>query len=720
MCNSFCRTLLFLMLALLASSCGGGGGGGNGGGGGDDGVIYVRATTGNDGNSGSSPDAALRTIQAGVDKAGSGQRVIVGPGNYGGGSDTIVVNVDGRQGTADAPIEIFADSTGEHTGDAAAAVVVDAAGRPFVWRFSNAQFIIIDGFTITGSAGADAAGIHIRRDSRNITIRNCEITANAFDGVRVETSSGVLLFNNLIHANQQRGIQLGGGSVETRLINNTVASNGNDGISGSGSGSRDNVLRNNLVYQTTTRGIDVRDSATSGYDADYNLVFHRAGLSVAYGPETPAGLHDINLDPLFTTEFHLSQTASGQAEDSPAVDAGDPDTDAQLGDTLRARTTKTNRDPDSDAIDIGYHYLGRLEPPPTRTLPLASPTSVPGTPTSTPPVNLFVRTSVGSDGNNGRSPASALKTIQAAVNRAAPGVEIVVGPGTYPEAVSFKTPGGTSRSPIILRADPRGERTGDTPGDVLIDAASIGRSSAILIDAAPYIVVDGFRITNASAPALQIRSASTGAEIRNCEIFNNDEDGVRVQDSDDVVLFNNLIYCNLRRGILVGGAVDGSNGSQVVNNTVAQNGDRGLFIGNSEAASRNTFLRNNVVQNNGVAELQVVTQPHDSLMGYDADYNMVFDVQAGAGQYAGPTPGPNDLLVTARFVEVAACDPFEVHAADYRLAQIDAGEIPQSEGVDAGDPATPSRYATVLHQRTTASDGALDAAELDLGYHFDR
>jgi len=715
------RTWLSLVLTLLAAACGGGGGGdgGGGGGNGDDDVLYVRATVGDDGNSGSSANAALRTIQAAVDKVASGSKVIVGPGLYGGAATDVVVNLDGLRGTAAAPIEIVADSTGTQTGDAAGAVVVDAGGRPFGFRFSNAHFVVLDGFTITGSAGSDAAGMQIRRDSRNITIRNCEVTSNAFDGVRIETSSDVLLFNNLIHTNLQRGIQLGGGSVAARLINNTVALNGNDGISGGGSGSRANVLRNNLVFQNSERGIDVRESATDGYDADYNLVFQRAGIAVAYGPQTPKGLHDVNLDPLVTSGFRLSQTASGQSANSPAVDVGDPATDAQLGDTLRARTTKTNRDPDSGAIDVGYHYPGRLDPPPTRTLPPVSVTSGPGTPTPTPPVNLFVRAAVGSDSNTGRSPTNALKTIQAAVNRAAPGVEIVVGPGTYAEAVSFRAPGGNSRNPITLRADPKGTRTGDAPGPVLIDGTQLRSSSAILIDAAPFVIVDGFRVTNTSAPALQIRSESTGAEIRNCEIFNNDEDGIRVQDSDDVVLLNNLIYCNLRRGVLIGGAVIGSNGSQLINNTIAQNGDRGLFIGNSDVASRNTFVRNNIIQNNGVAEIQVVTQPSSSLLGFDADYNMVFDTTAGNGQYAGPTPGPNDLLTAARFVESAACEPFEVHAADYRLAQASAGETPQSAAVDAGDPDTPAGFAGLLEQRTTATSGALDTQPLDLGYHFD-
>jgi parallel beta-helix repeat protein len=323
--------------------------------------------------------------------------------------------------------------------------------------------------------------------------------------------------------------------------------------------------------------------------------------------------------------------------------------------------------------------------------------------------NLFVRASAGNDSNDGRSPSAALRTIQAAADRAMPGIEIIVGPGTYLGQVQFRAPGGDPSRPIKLTANPAGDLTGDNPGDVLIDANRLGRG--VFIDAAPYIIVDGFRITNSSAPAVEIRRESDGAEIRNSEIFNNAEDGIRVQDSDNVVLFNNLIYCNLRRGILIGGALGGSNRARVVNNTVVQNADRGMFIGNSDAASVDAFLRNNIIQNNGTAELQVVTQERNSLDGFDANYNMVFDETGQSGQYVGPTPGPNDLVVPAGFADIAMCEPLNLHDEDYRL-------LPQSPAVNTADPATAPGFSTPLLQRTTSTDNALDAAPLDLGYHF--
>jgi parallel beta-helix repeat protein len=704
-------------LLLITTACGGGGGGGGGGDGGEQGVIYVRASVGDDNNRGNSPDQAMRTIQAAVDSASRGERVVIGPGRYFTNSGDIVVNIDGRSGGDESAIEIIGDINGTQTGDAPGAVEVDAAGRPFVFRFTSSSNFVLDSLTITGSSGVNAAAIQIRTDSRDIVVRNCEIVGNGADGVRVETSSGVLLFNNLIRSNQARGIQIGEGSVDTRIINNTVAQNNNDGISGSGGNSRNLFLRNNIVYQNQDRGIDVRDSAAqNGYNADFNVVFQRAGITVAYGPEVGPGPNDINLDPLFINGFRLSQTTAGQRETSVAVDAGDTTTDLQLADSLRPRTTKTNLDPDTGPVDIGYHYPGRVEPPPTRTL--APGTTPPEEITPTPPVSslFYVRADAGDDANAGRSPSTALRTIQAAVDRATAGNEIIVGPGTYLGSVRFRAPGGNPESRITLSANPQGDRTGDGPGDVTLDVQAVG--TGIFVDAAPYIVIDGLRIINASAPAVQIRAGSTGTEVRNCEIVGNAEDGIRIQDSDEVIVFNNLIYCNLRRGVLVGGAVNGSNGNELINNTIVQNGDRGVFIGNSEFASKDTLLRNNIVQNNGVAELQVVTSEANSLEGFSNDYNLIFDETSGTGQYVGADPGPNDILAPAGFVDFAVCAGLELHDFDYRLAQVSAGESPESLGVDAADPATSPRYVETLLGRTTATNNNLDSQPLDMGYHF--
>ena len=72
-----------------------------------------------------------------------------------------------------------------------------------------------------------------------------------------------------------------------------------------------------------------------------------------------ADLHSTNLagDPLFASGplggFYLSQTASGQADNSPAVNEGDASAADSGFDTM---TTRTDSGLDEGTVDIGYHY----------------------------------------------------------------------------------------------------------------------------------------------------------------------------------------------------------------------------------------------------------------------------------------------------------------------------------------------------------------------------
>jgi hypothetical protein len=73
---------------------------------------------------------------------------------------------------------------------------------------------------------------------------------------------------------------------------------------------------------------------------------------------------NIDADPKFVLgplgNYYLSQTAAGQPQNSPCVDAGS-DTAANLG--LDALTTRTDAVPDAGTVDIGYHA------PPATALP---------------------------------------------------------------------------------------------------------------------------------------------------------------------------------------------------------------------------------------------------------------------------------------------------------------------------------------------------------------
>jgi parallel beta-helix repeat protein len=351
-------------------------------------------------------------------------------------------------------------------------------------------------------------------------------------------------------------------------------------------------------------------------------------------------------------------------------------------------------------------------PTPTRTgtLPTATVTPTPdpnATPTATsPPIvgsALFVRADVGDDGNDGRSPSQALRTIAAAI-AALPGLSdgrtIVVGPGTYNERID-DIPNGTATQPTVLLADPTGASTQESPGAVIL--RSTGDGSMVRLTDREFVEIDGFVIRGARGgnnAGVDIRTSSN-ITIRNCEISDGTEqaDGIGIITSSDVLLINNLIFGNGRRGVRIAGGGGGSRGVRLINNTIADNDGQGVVIGTSNAGSEATLLFN-IIQDNGAAPDILVTQPSVEL--YSADTNLVFP-----GRY-DPSDLPQEFDVNddARFE-----DPL---GGIYLL-------LPGSPAIDAGfDDAFPEDLLDELQAikaRTTSRTGQDDEGALDLGFH---
>ncbi len=665
------------LVFVFLSACGGGGGG-NGSPGGQT-TYYVRAT-GSDSNGGGSPDKALGTISKAINQAGPGATIVVGPGTY---RERVV---DPKSGTDGAPITYLADPSGALTTDSPGPVVIDTtdvadpAKSAAAFRFSGAQFIVIDGFEITGVAGGSSAGIFIRNRTKNkvpvpahdITIRNCQITGNEGDAIRVSNSNDVLVFNNLITGNGRRGVAVVGdltGSQRPRLINNTITGNTDRGIfiGESGAASEGAVLRNNIVQdnggEQRRANIQVDAGSLGGFDSAFNLVF-----PARYNPADLPHDTDIEADAAFVDvdrgNYHLNQDLS------PAIDAGASDLDEPLLDALREATTDSDGRPDVGDVDLGFHY------------PTDQPPEQPG-----PPKTVYVRADAGDDANDGLSPEQAVSSISLALARARSGDTVIVGPGLYFE-------GNLSpRDDIVVLADAGGTMTGDDPGEVRVDAR--GKNTGFRLDRSAGTIVDGFVVARASVTGIEVRNDSHDAVIRNCQVLNGFKDGVLVTDSNDVLLFNNLVANNTRWGIGIGGTVNGSSGTRVVNNTVAFNQDRGIRIGDASVASPGTFVENNIVQHN-FPNIQVVGE---ALSDYTALYNLVFD----ASYAPEDLPRTNDINEDAVFVNSSD--------GDFHLD-------PDSPAIDAADPDTATPLVSRLRQRTTQSDEAPDSGPLDMGFHY--
>lgn len=143
----------------------------------------------------------------------------------------------------------------------------------------------------------------------------------------------------------------GGGLYKANSINNTIygntlyatASNSNVETSGAGTYSGNNL--NCIIYFNNPSTAQIVNTVTS-----YSCV------QGGYG-----GNGNISGNPLFVTgpqgEWYLSQLQSGQSNQSPCVDAGDP-----AGPTYPG-STRTDHQPDQGITDMGYHYLAGVQPP---------------------------------------------------------------------------------------------------------------------------------------------------------------------------------------------------------------------------------------------------------------------------------------------------------------------------------------------------------------------
>ena len=323
-------------------------------------------------------------------------------------------------------------------------------------------------------------------------------------------------------------------------------------------------------------------------------------------------------------------------------------------------------------------------------------------PQSAGAATLYVRTS-GSDASDGSAPALALRTITHAAALAKPGDRIVVGAGTYAEGVI--APAAFGRISFI--ADCRGTETGDA-GDVILDAN--GFADAFEFNHNLAMKVDGFVIYG-GVIGLYVKSQSDQAVISNNIISDNTGRGVYIQDSKNVIVFNNLVYNNGSDGVLVTGNVSGSPGAQVINNTIYGNAGRGIFFSGTTIGSPGGLVMNNITQANGVAGLEVNAT---SRSDYLSAGNVIAD-RLASGTALDITDSRNDPGFTNPAGPDQILGGLGYADDDFHLDQTSAGQAVTSAAVNVGaDLARRFR----LERASTRSDGRPDVGFVDAGYHY--
>lgn len=325
-------------------------------------TLYVR-TTGNDENSGTAPDMALRTLTRAAELMQAGTTVYVGSGRY-----TGRLAISGKQGTAARPIQLIADTSGARTGSPPGAVTIDADEGIVALILTRSTYVSVDSFIITGALPqtepepATATAVQIRTSSHNTTIRNCIISNLAeSDGVRIGGSNDVLLFNNLIFEND-RGILISGDSQRTRVINNTIVNHQRAGIALTLNGEVapvDTTVLNNIVQHNENNiAISVAQgppSGLEGFTGNFNLVFEPGieNQESIYNPIQARGANDVNADAMFS---NVGQGDVHLEPGSPGIDAGTDTIGTPLVNALTQRSTSPDGAADSAPVDVGYHY----------------------------------------------------------------------------------------------------------------------------------------------------------------------------------------------------------------------------------------------------------------------------------------------------------------------------------------------------------------------------
>jgi nitrous oxidase accessory protein NosD len=326
------------------------------------------------------------------------------------------------------------------------------------------------------------------------------------------------------------------------------------------------------------------------------------------------------------------------------------------------------------------------------------------------------------DNNDGKSPQSAWATLTQAsrylngdLTGQTPnfGDVIIVGPGIYNEGdVSVKATqpgaGGIAGRPIQFRADPAGACTGDAPGAVLVDVEQ-SADTGFLVFGASYIVVDGFNVTNARIAGVQIRPSPTGDQsigtvVSNNVLYGNGSmtkggdaigRGVDIIDSDQVTVFNNLIYHNLSTGV----GVLGSPHVRVVNNTMYANGGSGIVVSHDEPSkvpSEGGWVIDNIIDEEGGVGIDV-----DELSR--CDYIGAFNLIGGSAdnRYSKTTPK----------------DRSDIVGTDPGFSAPDSGDFTLQPGSAAIDAGSVDASTLGLDASSATSDRVPDTGPVDLGYH---
>lgn len=222
------------------------------------------------------------TIQAAIDAANRGDIIKVAGGNY---TETVAVGEY---------LSLYGgyDPTFSVRDPDLYPVVIDANGAGHGIAVVERDYIIIDGFEVTGATGIQNYGIYLKNS--DVRVRNCDVH-DSWRGVGIVFGTGaatdqpaIVEFTS-VHDNENEGIYVDDADnpvVEIRYT--AVYGNGAEGIYSTLSAT--DMINNTIAYNGSAGGIDLRNS--SGNVIVNNIIASNTGYGITCTSATPSNSYN--------------------------------------------------------------------------------------------------------------------------------------------------------------------------------------------------------------------------------------------------------------------------------------------------------------------------------------------------------------------------------------------------------------------------------------------
>lgn len=284
------------------------------------------------------------TIQQGIQSGGNGDTVLVQPGTYAenidfNGHDIVLASLFLTTGdTSYIPVTII---DGTESGP-----VITITGGGY-------SFAAVIGFSITNGYSGNGAGIHC--SASDLAVINNYISSNQTigfgGGAYCDSNSSAIFKKNVFDRNLA---EWGGGGLyiensQVIIMQNTIVNNGSVAFGGGilcnyygNAHILNNTFSGNAAFYggalcyveysfpVITNSIFWGDSSWASGDEIFGDSTSQPNFTYCDAQNTPLpGIGNIDIDPLFRDpdngDFHLRSDSCGYVDNSPCIDAGDPD-----------------------------------------------------------------------------------------------------------------------------------------------------------------------------------------------------------------------------------------------------------------------------------------------------------------------------------------------------------------------------------------------------------